>query len=317
MPVAGLQNTQIVAAALNVVAGLGALLIARSPARVRSVKRRRAVFERPAGAADPPSTSPGPSTEVTLTIVALAMIGFAAMGMEIVWFRHLTILLGGFRAVFSLLLTVILVGIGGFVAVRRHRSPHRQAGTLADERAGTFRRIHASRTGDCGCERRRGDESSAAQAAPDGFARMLAEVWFNARPMLLEVALPALLMGFSFPLANAITQRAERLVGRRAGVLYLANTLGAVCGSLAAGFVFLPSLGIQGSVTLRRPWPVLRWCRSTWWREPAHGVLREWHSPAHCSSEAEHLRVAAPAPGLRHQARVAVTGCARAAREPA
>ena len=78
------------------------------------------------------------------------------------------------------------------------------------------------------------------------------EVWFNARPMLLEVALPALLMGFSFPLANAITQRAERLVGRRAAFLYLANTLGAVCGSLAAGFVFLPSLGIQGegSVTL-------------------------------------------------------------------
>ena len=123
VPVAGLQNTQIVAAALNVVAGLGALLIARSPARVRSVKRRRAVFERPAGAADPPSTSP-PSTEVTLTVVALAMIGFAAMGMEIVWFRHLTILLGGFRAVFSLLLTVILVGIGAgsllCVVIDRH-----------------------------------------------------------------------------------------------------------------------------------------------------------------------------------------------------
>jgi hypothetical protein len=35
------------------------------------------------------------------------------MGMEILWFRHLTILLGQFRAVFSLLLTVILVGMGG------------------------------------------------------------------------------------------------------------------------------------------------------------------------------------------------------------
>jgi len=44
-------------------------------------------------------------------------------------------------------------------------------------------------------------------------------------------------MGFSFPLANAVIQRAESSVGRRAGVLYLANTAGAVCGSLAAGFV--------------------------------------------------------------------------------
>ena len=34
------------------------------------------------------------------------------MGMEILWFRHFTLLLGEFRAVFSLLLTVILIGIG-------------------------------------------------------------------------------------------------------------------------------------------------------------------------------------------------------------
>jgi spermidine synthase len=57
-------------------------------------------------------------------------------------------------------------------------------------------------------------------------------------------------MGFSFPLANAITQRADRSVGRRAGVLYFSNTCGAVCGSLAAGFLLLPTLGIQNTATL-------------------------------------------------------------------
>ena len=40
------------------------------------------------------------------------MTGLAALGMEILWFRHFLILLGGFRAVFSLLLAVILTGIG-------------------------------------------------------------------------------------------------------------------------------------------------------------------------------------------------------------
>ncbi len=78
----------------------------------------------------------------------------------------------------------------------------------------------------------------------------LAELWFNAKPMLVEVAIPALLMGFSFPLANAIIQHAERSVGRRAGILYLANTAGAVLGSLAAGFVLLPMLGLQSSTTI-------------------------------------------------------------------
>ena len=68
------------------------------------------------------------------------------------------------------------------------------------------------------------------------FGRSLVEFWYNARPMLLEVGVPALLMGCSFPLANALIQRAERAVGSRAGTLYLANTAGAVCGSLATGF---------------------------------------------------------------------------------
>jgi spermidine synthase/Flp pilus assembly protein TadD len=82
------------------------------------------------------------------------------------------------------------------------------------------------------------------------WVRSLAEVWFNARPILLEVAVPALLMGVAFPLGNAIVQRTERSVGRRAGVLYLSNTVGSVCGSLAAGFGLLPLVGIQGSATV-------------------------------------------------------------------
>ena len=74
-------------------------------------------------------------------------------------------------------------------------------------------------------------------------------LWFNGRPMFLVLAVPALLMGFAFPLANAIIQRAEHSVGRRAGVLYLSNTVGAVCGSLAAGFLLLPASN-PGSATV-------------------------------------------------------------------
>ena len=57
-------------------------------------------------------------------------------------------------------------------------------------------------------------------------------------------------MGCSFPLANAVVQRVERSVGRQAGALYLANTAGAVCGSMATGFVLLPRLGMQRSATV-------------------------------------------------------------------
>src|SRR5207248_2181402 len=95
-----------------------------------------------------------------------------------------------------------------------------------------------------------GGVSDAASSVGSSWPPALRDLWFNARPILIEVAFPALLMGFAFPLANAIVQRAERSVGRRAGALYLANTCGAVCGSLATGFVLLPSFGIQASATL-------------------------------------------------------------------
>src|SRR5262245_18415676 len=57
-------------------------------------------------------TEAASSRAVVYTSVALALSGYAALGMEIIWFRHFSIMLGAFRAVFSLLLTVILLGMG-------------------------------------------------------------------------------------------------------------------------------------------------------------------------------------------------------------
>src|SRR6266850_545950 len=208
VPSAGLRNTQVAAVLFNVVAALGALYLAPRTNVVGRETSVRRVRPQPSAPTSEPSAHSHQRSAIShgavpLTGAALAISGFAAMGLEILWFRHFSILLGGFRAVFSLLLSVILIGIG--------------AGSLL---SGFLHRRTAR----------------PAQ-------------WLNARPILLEVAIPALLMGFSFPLANAIIQRAERSVGRRAGVLYLSNTAGAVCGSLAAGFILLPRLGIQGSAT--------------------------------------------------------------------
>ena len=186
------------------------------------------------------------------------MMGFAAMGMEIVWFRHMTILLGGFRAVFSLLLTVapssesVRVHCYARLVERRIARPAHwlmaiQALFVA------FTLLGLAMVGVATVDRAPGAARYVAaqvQGVPFALRLQFSDVWFNIRPMLLAVALPAVLMGFSFPLANAITQRAERVVGRRAGVLYLANTLGAVGGSLAAGFILLPWLGIQAAASV-------------------------------------------------------------------
>ena len=78
----------------------------------------------------------------------------------------------------------------------------------------------------------------------------LAELWYTARPLLVEVGLPSFVAGCAFPLANAVVQRLPEAVGRRAGGLYLANTAGAVTGSVAAGYLLLPRFGMQGAAFL-------------------------------------------------------------------
>jgi spermidine synthase len=245
VPSLGLANTQLVAVLLNLIAGAGALLLARTPARSRTTARpARGVREK----ADVPQRL----RPVAWTGLALMLSGFAAMGLEIVWLRHFNLLLGGFRAVFSLVLTIVLAGIGagslvgGYIDRRTARPAQAlimmQALLVASALLGVgWTSVEALDA------HRRAIDATLAGLTP--FARWITELWYNARPILLEAGLPALLMGCSFPLGNAVIQHAERAVGSRAGALYLANTAGAVCGSLVTGFILLPVLGMQGSVT--------------------------------------------------------------------
>jgi spermidine synthase len=275
VPLWGFHGAQIVAVSFNLIAAIGAFWLASRPTSipasassplvlnrrtgVSGATLRQAQDERLSVRAEPVEPQAGLAA-VTLTSVALILTGFAAMGMEILWFRHFAILLGEFRAVFSLLLTVILIGIGaGSLAsgfVHRYRGqPARWligvqgvfvASTLLGLAAADARSIEHVVMADPGYQAAAG----AALSVESGMARSLAELWFNARPILLEVAVPALLMGFSFPLANAIVQRAELAVGHRAGALYLSNTIGAVCGALMTGLVLLPTIGMQLSATI-------------------------------------------------------------------
>ncbi|HEY3161179.1 MAG TPA: tetratricopeptide repeat protein [Vicinamibacterales bacterium] len=236
VPAYGLRATQMIAVAINLATAAGALAVkSQGPNPKPQVPKNLRI------------PNPGSRIPVIATAVALAMTGFAGMGMEILWFRHFSILLGEFRAVFALLLAIILLGIGagslaGAYLQRRFADPARTLIVIQ----GLF--VAATLLGLASADARALKDAAAASGG--GQPHVLAELWFNARPIVLIAGLPVLLMGFAFPLANAIVQRAHAVVGRRAGALYLANTFGAVCGSLATGFLLLPALGIQRSATV-------------------------------------------------------------------
>lgn len=244
VPAMGLRATQGVAVALNIAAGVGALALARHAHASATGKHPRGTAT--AVEADGPSRDA--RSIVALTSVALALTGFAAMGLEILWLRHVSLQLGQFRAVFSTVLTVALVGMGlgallAGLMRRRMVSPAQwlmlaHGGLVASALIGIATAdawsVHeAGRRPDLGI-----DEASL-------WSRNLTELWFNAKPVIAEIALPAVLMGLTFPIANGLVQRAERSVAGRTGLLYLSNTLGAVAGSLVTGFLLLPLAGIQ------------------------------------------------------------------------
>ena len=56
---------------------------------------------------------------------------------------------------------------------------------------------------------------------------------------------PTFLMGATLPVLTRFFVREERTLGRQVGLLYSANTWGAVAGTLLAGYFLVPSLGIQ------------------------------------------------------------------------
>jgi len=246
VPGVGLLRTQLVAVSINVFVGVAVILLTnRSTANLP-----------PPVPAPPPAHAPdqaGPrllSGSVAPVAWALFFSGFASMGMEIVWFRFLSASLGAYRAVFSLMLAVILIGIwlgslaGGYSARRWGRPVERYMLVQAVFIFATPLLLIAF-------------DGPAAEAflmkrilrlPPDMGLPVLTQAWGVVRPILEVIGLPSFLVGFSFPLANAYVQRLQSKVGRRAGSLYLANTFGAVSGSLAAGFLLLPGLGSQRSV---------------------------------------------------------------------
>ena len=253
VPAFGLQGTQFVAFAFNLVAAGGAFYVGRAtnrrPEGLRLPRSTGKGVRVPTSVAGSLQASGPADSTIPWTGTAIALSGFAAMGMEIVWFRHFSVLLGEYRAVFSLLLTVVLsgIGIGSVIGGWLCRRVERPAAIWMIAQ-GLF--VASTLLGLVSVDARAIRDAAADPAALAGWGRAWAELWFNARPIVVAVGIPSLLMGFSYPIANALIQRVESRVGGRAGALYLANTAGAVGGSLAAGFLLLPALGMQRATTV-------------------------------------------------------------------
>jgi spermidine synthase len=242
IPQMGLLASLGVAAAGNLVAALVALAIARRETDQHSMQGEGS----PTKPKHRPRSPDAPELSQATLLIVLALSGFAALGFELYWTRALSRFLGNTTYAFSAMLTTFLIGLsaGGWVGGRVAdgvRSPARVLGAvqlgIAVSAAATVPLIWNILT--------RLDTVDLFSAMNMGWMRYLGMRFLAASTVMF---VPTFLSGMAFPLANRVGVDDLQRLGARVGRYYAANTIGAVVGSLAAAFVFLPLLGVRRSL---------------------------------------------------------------------
>ena len=221
IPAIGIQLSFALAAALNVIVGVIALMIARRDMTVNTL-------DEVAAASEPIAHRHRP----WLLWVVVTVSGFASLGLEIVWFRLMLQFVIATTEAFTAMLATVLGGIaiGGVVAAWLLRTSRDRYASLGVVQALTG--IAAA-----------GSMTFLLWTVAQGWKTM--GLW----PAVLTAILPpSICMGVGFPLALGIAGRRgehdhEHDIARRVGGMYSLNVAGAIAGSLLAGFVLLPRLG--------------------------------------------------------------------------
>ena len=231
----GVHRSLWAAACLNICAAFGAL----------AARRRETVCERSAQRLEPAREFAEGRPGRRFVLAALALGGFCSLSYETLWARMIVYVVGADVQAFGMMLGILLLGfaVGGAMC-RVPQSWERAVASLglmhaaiAAASALTVPLFPALSRGAvllglCG----------GLPVTASGSTKFL--------QCLITLLPPALVMGASFPMAASLYAWGGRAAARDVGRGYAANTGGAIVGTLCAGFVLIPSLGIRPGVFL-------------------------------------------------------------------
>ena len=225
----GYGPTTMAAAALNVAVALAALPLARGlDLRPGTTEVQR-----------------GERAAVIAWCLRVAVSGFLVVGLQIVWYRLLGVLMQSSAYAFSLILAVFLLGdalglLAGARLVGRITRPKRVFGLIVGGMvlvAGAT--VLALLT------------VFATTGIPGRFVEGEAPALALAIPVVLLLVLPgSFLAGLSYPVAQLAIQTDAAAIGRRVGLVQLANILANAAGSLVTGLVLIDHLGTSGTLVV-------------------------------------------------------------------
>ena len=245
IPAAGVSGSILLGVAVSAIAA-GAVLVIAS--REDNVPLDRALPDPRRSRKTAKRSEPAaPVSPTWLAAATLGLSGFASLLFEIVWTRVLAMTIGPTTYAFAATIAALILGLaigsafGAWIASRARDAAGWLAVALAAAAAGV---------------------TGASYLAGGPLPRVIAER-FAADPeqysqltsggVMLAAALvipAALCLGAAFPIALATLRTAADAAPRRFGIVYAINTIGSVAGSLTAGFVAIPWLGLQHTTTL-------------------------------------------------------------------
>jgi spermidine synthase len=186
--------------------------------------------------------------DARLALALYAAAGAVAMGYEVIWSELLVQFLSTRAYAFAVMLATYLAGLalGSYLYARRDRSgadPWRTFGFLMAG-AGVSAVVIVALLGDWIT----GAQTFAGMWAMRVTGRETAEV--TARFIVAAGAVllvPTMFLGAAFPAAARLTARAST-AGRAVGLTLAINTLGGIAGTLLAGFILVPQLGLVRAI---------------------------------------------------------------------
>ena len=179
---------------------------------------------------------------------AVGLSGVAALALEVLWTRALVYYLDNSTHAFTTVLTAFLLGIAlgsAVVALFADRRIRLLTAFGVVEVLIGFSALLAIPILATSTPVLTGMEGQAVDA-------MLLWKWSGLRFVrsLTVMLVPTLLMGMTVPLVVKIYTRQLTHLGDSLGRVYSANTIGGVIGSVIAGFVLIPSLGVGSSIVV-------------------------------------------------------------------
>lgn len=245
---AGVMGTLYIAACINLLVAFGGWMLSRSyDSTARGVKKE-AKAEQPSTAL----TETGVRKQYVLAM-GFFLSGLISIGYELIWMRSIVMPLGSFTYVFSAVLSVYLVGnvIGAWIGSRLSKRLKNPAmafglsltclGVLGIFYIPWFRAWFLFSSGVSSVS-----DLVAGSIGIDSIRKVSLPLFHSTFLFLL----PAIAMGIGFPLALQSWGKFRHKVGQTTGTVYGINTIGAVLGGVITGFVLIPLLGVQLSITV-------------------------------------------------------------------